>query len=75
VVAPVYFKVVRGGYVNGVSASALNHIQGEQHGLSIGIYNYARRLRGVQVGVLNYARDNPPGLRLLPLFNAHFGRN
>lgn len=73
VVAPVYFKVVRGGYFNGVALSSFNHVVGEQRGITIGILNYARRLRGVQIGALNYARDNPPGLRLLPIINFHMG--
>jgi hypothetical protein len=29
-------------------------------------------LNGVQIGLLNRANNNPPGLRLLPLVNAHF---
>ena len=73
IVAPLYFRVVRGGYFNGVSLSAYNHVMGEQDGISIGLINYARRLRGVQIGVLNYARDNPRGLRLLPIANFHMG--
>jgi hypothetical protein len=33
--------------------------------------NYARRLHGVQVGLINYARNNPIGLRVLPLLNVN----
>lgn len=40
-------------------------------GLSIGLVNYTRQLRGVQLGLFNYAGNNPRGLRLLPLVNAH----
>jgi len=27
---------------------------------------------GLQIGLLNYAENNPGGLQILPLFNAHF---
>jgi hypothetical protein len=73
ILAPVYFKVTddRGapGRMKGVSVSAYNRIKGDQFGLSIGLLNYAWELHGWQIGVLNYARNNPKGLRLLPLFN------
>jgi len=69
VLAPIYFKIEKYGSVRGVTASAVNHVKGEQRGLSIGLVNYAWELHGVQVGLLNYARNNPPKLRLLPLFN------
>jgi hypothetical protein len=70
-IAPAYFTIEREGQVTGVAVSAFNHIKGAQHGLTIGIFNYARNLHGAQVGVLNYAGNNRKGLRLLPLFNAH----
>jgi hypothetical protein len=41
-------------------------------GVSIGLFNWTPRLRGVQLGLLNYAGNNPDGLKLLPLVNAHF---
>jgi len=41
-------------------------------GVSIGILNYTRHLNGVQIGLLNYCRNNPRGLRLLPIINVHF---
>lgn len=72
VVAPVYFRVDSDdgrARVRGLSVSAFNHVKGEQLGLSLGLFNYARVLNGVQLGVLNYAANNPPGLRLLPLLN------
>jgi hypothetical protein len=40
-------------------------------GLSIGLVNYTRQLRGVQLGLINYAENNPRWLRLLPLVNVH----
>ena len=45
-----------------------------QRGLSIGVVNYARRLHGVQLGLVNYARNNPPGLRLLPVLNVNLSQ-
>jgi hypothetical protein len=56
----------------GLAVSSYNDVRGTHRGLSIGIYNYARTLRGVQIGLVNYVRDNPDGLRLLPIFNADF---
>jgi len=73
VLAPFYFKVSDNdgdpGRMKGLSISAFNHIKGDQFGLSIGLLNCAWELHGWQLGVLNYARNNPEGLRLLPLFN------
>ncbi len=69
VIAPAYFSVTENGYMNGLSVSAVNRIRGRQHGLTIGIINIARDLRGVQLGLLNYAGSNRRGLRLLPLVN------
>ncbi len=37
------------------------------------IVNYAWKLdKGVQIGVVNIIRDNPKGLKVLPVFNAGF---
>ncbi|MEF8795046.1 MAG: hypothetical protein V5A48_01215 [Salinivenus sp.] len=46
-------------------------IGGPQRGLTVGLYNYARELRGVQIGLLNVARKNPDWARVLPLVNLH----
>lgn len=70
-VAPAYLHVEPEGRMTGISVSAYNHIQGEQRGLAIGIFNYAASLQGVQLGVLNYAGNNRPGLRWLPIANVH----
>lgn len=70
-IAPAYFRITADGNLTGLSMSAFNHIKGAQHGLTIGIFNYARSLHGVQIGILNYAGNNRKSLRLLPLFNAH----
>ncbi|MFH1844222.1 MAG: hypothetical protein ABIF77_13535 [bacterium] len=60
--------------VGGLSfgTGALTRILGTQNGVTIGIFNYAAHLNGVQIGVLNYAGNNPRGLKLTPVFNAHF---
>ena len=79
-IAPAYFRITNEGYsdktptMTGVSISAFNHIQGEQKGLTIGIFNYAYKVRGLQLGLLNYNRSNPKGLRWLPILNAGFGK-
>lgn len=60
--------------MGGVSISAVNMIKGTQKGITVGVFNYARKQRCFQLGLLNYVKDNPKGLRLLPVFNAHFGK-
>jgi hypothetical protein len=54
-----------------VSVSLFNHVQGDQRGLTIGLFNVARSLHGVQLGALNWAGNNPLLLRLLPLINVN----
>jgi hypothetical protein len=49
----------------------VNHIKGEQRGLTIGIVNTAEILNGVQIGLINRAANNPPGLRYLPIVNVN----
>lgn len=71
VIAPVYARITDGGYLKGVSVSLFNHVQGQQHGLTIGLLNVTRSLHGVQLGALNYAGNNPLLLRLLPLINVN----
>lgn len=70
--APAYFHVAKNGSMTGLSVSVVNRNLGEQRGLAIGIVNYAAILQGVQIGVVNYAGNNPTGLKLLPVLNAHF---
>ncbi|HRW99611.1 MAG TPA: hypothetical protein P5280_08985, partial [Cyclobacteriaceae bacterium] len=81
IIAPAYFQAGEktvsdgdedNGEMNGVSISAFNHVKGTQKGISIGVFNYAAKQRGFQLGLLNYVKDNPRGLRLLPVFNLHF---
>lgn len=62
-------KVVEGGELTGFSASAYNRIEGTQHGVTIGIVNYAENLRGLQIGLLNLAPRNPKGRKILPFIN------
>ena len=77
VIAPAYFNL-RGEFTDaepvmtGLSISAFNHIQGLQKGLAIGVFNYAWKVNGLQIGLINYNRNNPKGLRVLPIFNTNF---
>jgi hypothetical protein len=64
--------VTNNGRMVGFSASAFNYFKGSQHGLAIGIVNYAYRLKGVQIGLVNIVRDNPRGMKVLPILNANF---
>src|SRR5262249_7902315 len=57
--------------MRGVSIAGYNRMKGDQFGLAIGVYNYAKRLHGVQLGLINNARNNKGLLRVLPLVNIH----
>jgi hypothetical protein len=48
--------------------SAYNRVLGRQHGLVIGLFNYAAELDGVQIGVINVS-DNGGVRRVLPLIS------
>lgn len=61
-----------GGDFMGFSVSALNHIGGQQNGITFGLFNIAKSLKGVQIGLINYVKDNPKWARILPLINARF---
>lgn len=61
-----------GGVMTGLAVSPFNYIRGDQVGLSIGIVNYAWNVKGVQIGLVNIVRNNPRGLKVLPLFNTSF---
>ncbi|HVE78242.1 MAG TPA: hypothetical protein VNA89_05255 [Gemmatimonadaceae bacterium] len=65
---------VRTRDLGGISVAAYNDVRGPQHGLSVGVVNRARSLRGVQLGLLNHVSDNPPLLRWMPVANVRFGR-
>lgn len=86
-IAPAYFRVGGGkrtndageeseeeGVITGVSISAFNQVKGETRGASFGIVNYTKRIRGFQLGVINIVKENPKGLRVLPIFNTRFGK-
>ena len=81
-VAPAFFRVGAGkkdevqeeGIMTGVAASAYNRVLGEQRGVTFGVVNYARRIKGAQFGLINIVRENPRGLRVLPFFNTRFKR-
>jgi len=49
-----------------------NYIRGAQTGLAVGIVNYAYSVKGLQLGLVNIVRDNPRGLKVLPVFNTSF---
>lgn len=79
-IAPAMFKIgdkdidEEDVELKGVSISAFNNIQGENNGLSIGIFNIAKGGKGFQIGLLNHNPNNPKGLRWLPFFNANFNK-
>jgi hypothetical protein len=56
----------RNGYFKGGALATLSNIQGEQHGLVLGLFNYARELHGAQVGLINVS-ENGGHRRVLPL--------
>jgi len=43
-------------------------VSGSQHGLTIGLWNYARDLHGAQIGLVNIS-DNDGRRRILPLIS------
>ncbi len=58
--------------MKGVSISVFNQTFGHFNGVSIGVVNWTRTQRGFQLGLINIVKSNPPGLRILPIFNASF---
>lgn len=69
--APAYVRIQRDGSLTGFSLSAFNQVKGTQHGLTLGVFNFAHELHGVQIGLLNYAGNNHGIAKLLPFVNAH----
>ncbi len=65
-------RVLQDGRLCGLSMSGFNYIRGTQNGISIGLINYAYRLKGMQFGLINIVRDNPKLRRVLPLLNFNF---
>lgn len=62
------------GTFKGISFSAFNHIKGDQKGVAVGVVNHTHSIKGFQVGLINIVKDNPKGLRVLPIFNTRFGK-
>lgn len=62
------------GMFKGLSVSAYNNIKGDQVGVTLGIVNRTHSIRGVQFGLINIVKENPRGLRVLPIFNTRFRR-
>jgi hypothetical protein len=67
-----WVRVSDGGSSRGITCAAFNQIKGEQNGLSVGIVNYTRSIKGLQIGLINIVRENRRFLRILPLMNFHF---
>jgi hypothetical protein len=86
IIAPGYFRIGdkhknndgstedKEGVMTGLSISAYNQIRGEQRGVALGIVNQATRVKGIQFGLINIVKENPKGLRVLPIFNTRFGK-
>ncbi len=68
VLAGAYFKVEDRGRFDGGSLSVVNNVRGAQHGLTIGLWNYARELHGGQLGLINIS-DNDGKRRVFPLLS------
>jgi hypothetical protein len=61
-----YFKIEEGGRFDGGAIAAISNVKGAQHGLTIGLFNYAHELHGAQIGLINVS-DNDGNRRVLPL--------
>ena len=66
---------VTAGYLNaftykGIAIAGYSR-SSQMYGLSVAIFNKTKELRGIQVGLLNIAKNNPKGLRVLPIVNIH----
>jgi hypothetical protein len=68
VVTAGYFKIEEGGRFDGGAIAAVSNVKGAQHGLTIGLFNYAHELHGAQVGLINVS-DNDGNRRVLPLLS------
>jgi hypothetical protein len=58
----------------GLGIAGYNDIRGTQTGITIGLINRAKILKGVQIGLLNYAENNPAPFRILPILNLNLRR-
>jgi hypothetical protein len=61
-----YFKIADDGNFRGGALGAVTRVDGTQHGLTIGLFNYARELHGTQLGIINVS-DNGGHRRVIPL--------
>ncbi len=68
VLSGLYFKIEDSGRFDGGAISSVTYIKGAQHGLTIGLLNYAHELHGAQVGILNIS-DNDGHRRVLPILS------
>jgi hypothetical protein len=68
VLTGAYFKIDEKGRFDGGALAAVNNVSGSQHGLTIGLWNYARELHGAQFGLINIS-DNDGKRRVLPLLS------
>lgn len=62
------------GSFKGFSVSAFNQVKGNQKGVMLGGVNYTHTIKGIQIGIINIVKENPKGLRVLPIFNTRFGK-
>jgi hypothetical protein len=89
IIAPAYMKVGyteknrnedgenredKEGSFKGFSFSAFNQVKGHQKGVTLGGVNYTHTIKGIQIGIINIVKENPKGLRVLPIFNTRFGK-
>jgi hypothetical protein len=63
-----YFKIADDGHFDGAAIGAVTNVRGEQHGLTIGLFNYAHELHGAQVGLINIS-DNDGHRHVFPLIS------
>jgi len=63
-----YFKIEDRGRFDGTALASVSNIRGAQHGLTIGLFNYANQLHGAQIGLINVS-DNGGRRRVLPLLS------
>lgn len=68
VLTGAYFEIEEGGRFDGGALGAFTNVKGAQHGLTIGLFNYARELHGAQLGLINVS-DNDGNRRVLPLLS------
>ena len=66
VLTGAYFKVAEDGQFRGGALAAVNDVRGVQRGLTLGVFNYARELRGLQLGLINVS-DNDGRRRVYPI--------